>query len=256
MASLKAVKGLNKKVASATDVTDTLGGGSPIPCGVHKAKIISNYLKEYDSGAMALHLEFKLLELDDRRFNTTLWVTGSDGKVTSEYNGKVSPKRGYLLADALALIATDMEAGLFDDLDEEEKVFEVREDGKDVKRKFTSLTELNGVVVLLGIVSRESYKRAKNEASGEYEDTDDIVTDTSIKAVFNEDEFTVSELSKELKEPEFITQFEDKYEGVTVIPMSEAQIKKHEKAKRSSGGSVRNASVGGKSRGNRRLLNR
>lgn len=205
-----------KKPKNLEKPQDSVGSFAPLPSDVYPGTVTAAYAQESkqdDSEATAVRLE---ITLDTgRKVTGTHWVTGKDGNVYSEVQGKKKYKQGYLFMDSLALIATEGEAGILD-LDTDEIVVKVKRDGKEENEKVESFTELLGVKVQVGIISTTKYKQ--NFVDGEYVDTDETITLPEMTVIFDEEGFTLNELEAEAEEPEFIEEWRKTWQGKTREP--------------------------------------
>lgn len=201
-----------KKAKGVKKPGDSVGGYQPIPSDIYTLTVTGAYgVDSTKSDAQAVRLEVKIKELD-RKLTATHWFSGADGQVTSTYNDKVSYKKGYLILDALALLATEGEFGLTD-LETEPKVIKVKRDGKEVNETVDSFPELIGFTFKAGLIDSLAYKQ--NQVDGVYVDTEEVVHDTQWHTIFDEDGFTLTELENEAEEPEFQAKWLEAWKGKT-----------------------------------------
>lgn len=223
-----------KKPKNMAKPEDSVGGFAPLASDVYSGTVTAAYAvesKSEDSEALAVKLE---VTLDTgRKVTNQVWVTGADGNVYSEYEGKKRYKAGYLLIDSLALIATEGEAGILD-LETEEIIVKVKRDGNEVNEKVQSFFDLIGAKVQVGIISTTKYKQ--NFVDGEWIETEETITLPEISQIFSEDGFTLNELEAEAEEPEFINEWLKTWKGKTREP----------KAKEAPKGKRKNTSEEGK----------
>ena len=197
-------------------------GGFIRPSGVYKAVVEMAYGQNSESSdSQAMVLQFKLE--DGSKLYSKLWMVGSDGNVFSEKTPGVKKyRKDYLLADALASFATDGEEDLFS-LETEELKIQVTRDSKKVNTVVDSFFDLVGLEVQLGLIATERYKQ--NFVDGKYDETDEIIVDSKIDAIFDEEGFTLNELENEdgPDTPTFIEEWKKVWTGKTrkVAPKKE-----------------------------------
>ena len=223
---------------------DTLGGGSPITSGVYPAKITAMYGITSDKGALSVQMEATITdgEFKDRKLYSRAYCVNQNGETFYERENKKHHYAGYLIADAVALIATDLEYGLLD-LEDEERTVKVREDGKDVERRVPMFVEALGAEIQIGVVRANKYKQVQTDDG--YKDTDEVVQTTEWEHIFNIDGFTIAELQKEAEEPEFIEQWLERWEG------KEKQLPKKKTPAKSAGASGSRSRASSSDRGSR-----
>ncbi len=191
---------------------DSLGGFTPLESDIYELKITAAYgVDSSKSDAQGIRIEAKI-QGTDRKIYETHWISSGEGKVTSEYNGKVTYKKGYLLMDALALLATEGEAGILE-LETEEKTIKMKRDGKDVNETVDSFPDLIGFEFKLGIVDALVYKQ--NNVDGEWKDTEEVEHRAQWHTLFDLDGFTLNELESEAEEPAFEAKWLAAWKGKT-----------------------------------------
>lgn len=193
-----------KRAKNIERPADTVGGFTARPSNIYDGTVELAYgYSSQSSDSQALKLQVKLL--DGSKFYGTLWFAGADGNVYSTNDKGVKKfKKGYLLADSLAIFATEGEADLFD-LETEPKTIKVKRDGKDVNETVESFPELEGLPIKLGLIQTEKYKQ--NFVDGEYINTDEIITVSELDQVFDEEGFTLNEWNDEADEPKFMDEW-------------------------------------------------
>lgn len=199
---------------------DTVGGFVVHDSGVYPAQVIRMFGVKAESGAIGVTLELNLF-LDENmpeqatRYNETIYVTNSDGEnfYTSSKDKKNYTNSGWLLIDALALFATNGEAGLADDLETEQIFIKRKVNDKEVNVETELYSELTGLDFMVGL--HKIQKPASKKVDGKWvEDAEaDPVTENRIDRVFNEEGFTILEIEKELDEPKFIDEWEKTWKG-------------------------------------------
>lgn len=216
---------------------DTLGGGTPILTGVYPAKITAMYGIMNDKGALSVQIEATISdgEFKDRKLYNRAYCVNANGETFYERDGKKHHYAGFLQADAIALIATDLEYGLLD-LEDEERTVKLREDGKDIEKRVPVFVEALGANVQIGVIRANKYKQKQTDDG--YVDTDEVYQTTEWDHIFNEDGFTVNEMQNEAEEPEFVEQWLERWEG------KEKQLpkKKESKSAGNSGSRTRSSS--------------
>lgn len=213
---------------------DTIGGNTPIESGVYDAEIKVAYGDETTNGAQKLIVEFELnVNGTTRKINKHLMVTDTKGKVAYETSdGTKKHYKGYLQADALALFATDLEAGILDELETSKTIIKDKDNNN---KTVEQLDELRGLKVKLGIVQTEMYKRV--QSGDEWVESDEIMVVPEIHTIFDEDGFTLNEAEEDAEEAVFIDQFLEAWKG---------KVRKAPEKKKEVLGGRTNASAGGK----------
>lgn len=205
---------------------DTIGGSAPLESDVYDATIKVAYGDETTNGAQKLVVEFEILkDGQERKLNKHFMITDKKGKITYESNGVKKYFKGYLQADALAMFATDLEAGILDDLETSKTVVS----GKDnTNKSVEQFDELRGLKVKLGIVQTEKWKQV--QVGENWEDTDELMVIPEIHTIFDEDGFTLNEAEEDAEEAVFIDEFLKAWKG----KVRKAPEKKQTKGGRSS----------------------
>lgn len=234
------------KTAKTEEVADRVGGGFIVhDTAVYPAKLIRAYGITSDRGSLGVVLEMNLFKdpNDDTkatRYNETLYVTDQNQNnfYTSTKDGKNYMNTGWLLVDALALFATDGEAGLAE-LDTEEIFIKRTKDGKEVNVKaeaYPEMTDLEFNVAMLKVS-----KPKQVQVDGKWQDTEDMIEVNEITKVFDAEGFTILEWQAEQAEPVFIDKWEKQWAGK--VKTLKAKITETKR----TGGSGR-SSAGGSSR--------
>lgn len=193
--------------------TDILGGGGgKIPSTVVPAKITAMYGIQSDKGALSIQVEGLVTDGDhkDRKIYSRLYCVNPDGETFYERDGKKRHYQGFLIADAIALCATEGELGLMD-LEEEELTIKVREDGKEVQKRAPVFVDCIGAEINVGLILTNKYKQVLSD--GKYVDTDEVIQTSEWDQIFDAEGFTVKELLDEAAEPVFIEQWLERWEG-------------------------------------------
>ena len=233
--------GLFDKVKTSTkteEVTDRVGGGFTIhESDVYDAVIKRMYAMTSDAGAIGVTLELDLFtdpESDKTtRFTKTVYVTDSEGN--NFYSGKEDKKymnSGWLLIDAIAVFATDGEAGL-GELETEEVFVKRQKDNAEITVTAEGYPEATDLEIKVGILKLNGPKQKK--VDGKWVDTDELQDSNELDRVFNVDGLTLLEWEGEKTNPEFMAKWVKQWQGKTkaVKPKTAPTAK--------TGGSGRNA---------------
>lgn len=218
----------NVKQTQTEAAKDTVGGFKVHESGVYPAEIIRMFGVQADTGSMGVTLELNLF-LDENnpehatRYNDTIYVTNSDGEnfYESKKDGKKYTNSGWLLIDALAIFATNGEAGL-GELETEDFFVKKTVDGKETNVKTEQYPEMAGLNFNVGLLKIQ--KPASKKVDGKWvEDASaDPVTSNTIDRVFNEEGFSLLEWEAEAEEPKFIEEWEKAWKGKTKIQKAKA----------------------------------
>ena len=213
--------GIFNKVKSTDKVEaakDTVGGYTVHETAVYPAKLARMYAHTADSGSIGVTLELDLFTNPDseetKRMTKTLYVTNSEGKnYYEDKNGKNQMNTNWLMADAIAVFATNGEAGL-GELETEEIFIKRTRDGAEVTEPVEAYPEVAGLDLNVAIMKVEGPKQKK--VDGKWKDTDEIQLTNEIDRIFNEEGFTLLEWEAgTLDEPEFINKWEKEWKGKT-----------------------------------------
>lgn len=203
--NIKTAKGIE-------EAEDTVGSGGALASNVYPMKLKNAYLHIADSGSQALATE---IEVEGNRIiRPTFYVTTKEGNNYYETkDGKKKYLQGYLIADALAMLATEGEAGI-GDLDTEQKTITVydSEKGGEVNKKVDAFVDLIGLEFNGGLLKVVKPKSTKNTDGTYTESKTETVEINELDKVFNEDGFTTIELQNGDEEPEFINRWLARWE--------------------------------------------
>ena len=185
------------------------GGNGPLPTGAYPATIKLAMLKESQAGALALELH---MEIQGKTVRETIYFTNRQQETFYTKNGKTFPLPGYTTVNDISLVTTGV---YIEDQDSEEKTVELYDfDAKtEVPKQVNCVTSMHGKTFIAGLYEEQTFKQAKNEATGKWEDTDELRQSNTINKVFNEDGFTVQELIAEADDPSFINDWKENYDG-------------------------------------------
>lgn len=228
----------NAKVAKDVEqVEDRVGGGfEPLESGVYLAVITNAYVIESSRGSSGVHLELKIPDEKDRIITQDIYITNTDGDTFYEKDGKNYYLQGYQTMDAIALITTDTPIL---EQDSETRTVEVynRETKTKERVKKEVLVDMLQAEINVGIIKAQRYKQVETSpGSGEYRDTDDLITYNEIDKIFDPEQgMTVNELMEEAEEAVFINQWLARWEG----KVKEARKKAAPPARKGAGGGAR-----------------
>lgn len=163
---------------------DVLGGGGVVfDSDVYDGTIKLAYYGAAQSGAkfLAVHIQ-----IGDREYRETMYVTNKAGQNYWEKDGKRNPLPGYTTANDLALMSTGYNLG-DSELGWEEKVVQLWDfDAKaEIPKKVIVATEMLGKPITVAILKQIEDKSKKNESTGEYEPTGETRETNTIDKVFH-----------------------------------------------------------------------
>lgn len=206
------------KSAKTEKAEDRLGGFVVHPSNVYDAEVVCMYGVKSDKGSLGVTVELDLFLDPDSdkpvRHTETIYVTNQNGE--NFYESKKDNRRymnsGWLLVDAIALFATNMEAGL-GELETEEFHYKRKKDGKEISVKTESYPEVVGLALQVGLL--KVVKPKQIQVDNEYVDVDtgETTESNTIDRIFNEEGFTIIEWEAEKEEPEFIDKWLKTWEG-------------------------------------------
>ena len=183
--------------------------GGPLPTGAYPAKIKLAMLKESQAGALALELH---LDIEGKTVRETIYFTNRQQETFYTKNGKNFPLPSYTTVNDISLVTTGT---YIEDQDTEKKTVELYDfDAKaEIPKQVNCVTSMHGKDLIVGLYEEQTFKQAKNESNGKWEDTDELRQANTINKVFNEDGFTVQELIAEADEASFINDWKENYDG-------------------------------------------
>ena len=205
------------KKAKTEAVEDRVGTGFVVhDTAVYPAQMIRAYGITSDRGSLGVVFEMNLFKDENNpdkatRYNETLYVTDAlRNNFYEAKDGKKYMNSGWLIADALAMFATEGEVGL-DELETEEIFIQKKKDGKDVNVTAELYPELNGLEFNVAILKIS--KPQQKQVDGVWKDTEDMREVNEISKVFDAEGFTLLEWQNELEAPVFIEQWEKQWKG-------------------------------------------
>ncbi len=198
-------------------VEDRLGGFQIRPTAIYDAIVNKMYTFKSSGGALAVVLEAGLF-LDpntdeETRFTQTFYVTNGEGEnFYTDSKGKERMNNSWVLVDALAMFATEGEAGLGELETEEFTIKRKDESGKEVQEIVDSFPEVEGLEIKLALMHVNKPKSQKVDGKWK-EIPDEFVEENTVDRIFDQDGFTILEWQAELAEPEFIHKWEKQWKG-------------------------------------------
>lgn len=204
---------LKKKDGVEETTQDRVGGGSfSLDSGVYPVIIDKAYLVNSTSSA-SVGVRIEATTGDGKVYKDTIYVTNKLGENTYlDKNSKPHYLPGFELVNNLSLIVTGKEIS---ELTPEDKVIEAYNAtlGRNAPTTVKMLMEFVGQSAIFGIVKTKKFKQAKNQVSGAYENTADIVENNELINVFNDAGFTALEIKAKVTEVTFINQFMEVYKA-------------------------------------------
>lgn len=197
---------------------DRLGGGfAAKESDIYHGKIKFAYATKSSGGAMGIVLSVALA--DNTEYRETLWITNKKGEnffLNKQDPTKKVPLPGFTVVDDICLVACEKPLS---DMDSEEKTINVYdfEAKRELPKSVDMLVELIGKDVALAIVKETVNKQAKNEATGEYEPTNETREQNVITKVFEPNsKFTVAEAREGADAPAFYDAWLERNKGKTI----------------------------------------
>ena len=203
---------LQKRADIVETTQDSLGGGSfVLNSGIYPAVINKAFLKNSSSSsAVAIEFEFGLPE--GKTHSETIWVTNGAGEnyYINKNTGKPTYLPGFESTSNIAIVAAGLELG---ELEPEDKVVEIY--NAELKKKAPTPVKmfmgLVGKELILGLQKTITFKQAKNQVTGKYEDTAETRETNEIVNVFTTSGFTALEFKAGATEVDFINKFKEVY---------------------------------------------
>lgn len=172
--------------ADITEDKDTLGGGGGkvFESDAYRGAITLAYLQKSKGGALGLFVTLKTEAGEE--IKQAIYLTSGDDKGNKNYYEKDGVKSylpGFNLGNSLALLTVGKEISA---LETETKVINLYnfESKAEVPTKVEMVTDLLGQEIIMGLVKQRANKNQKNEATGKYEPTADIVESNEIDKFF------------------------------------------------------------------------
>ena len=204
---------LGKQEGVVETTEDRVGGGSfVVDSGAYEAKIDKAYLV-ISTSSKAVGVKIEATLSNGKKFRDTIYVTNGEGKnIYINKDGKACYLPGFETVSNLAYVITGKELST---LSPEDKIVEVynAELKRNVPTTVKMLMELVGADVVLGIAKTKSFKQAKNDVSGKYENTAEIVEGNELINSFTMAGFTALELKAKATEVDFINKFMEVYKA-------------------------------------------
>lgn len=182
------------------EVTDRLGGFSPLDTDVYTGEIKMAYAGAADSGAQNVTL---VLALEGgREYRETIYVTNKKGEnffLNKDDSSKKVPLPGFTTVDDICLVASGMPLAEQPAEDKVVKVYDF-EARREVPKTVPMLTALLGQTVTLAIV-RQLENKSTKDSDGKYVPTAETREVNFIDKVFDtETKMTVVEARNEAEE--------------------------------------------------------
>ena len=185
-----------KKSEKAEATTDTLGGFKVYESDAYEAVVKMAYMGTAKSGAQFIGLQLTLQ--GDKEYREDLYFTNKDGENFYTKNNKDYILPGFQNIDELCLLTTGKG---FEDQETEEKIVKLYDSTQkaETNQSVQVLSEVIGQPVIVGIKKETSWKQVKNDATGQYEDTNEKRDTNQINKFFHADnQATVTEARQEL----------------------------------------------------------
>lgn len=193
---------------------ETLGGGKQLfSSDVYDATIKVAYMSQSRSGAIAINFEF---DINSTPYNETIYITNREKKnyyVTSKNTKAGLP--GFNLVNNICRVTLNKELSQL--ADPETKTLSIYDfESRDNKpTEVPVLMELLGQKLKLAISNSKTNKNVK-DGSGKYVPSNEIINVNKIEHVFNTNGCNVTEIDKNITEPEFMNLWLNKYKGIEI----------------------------------------
>lgn len=208
---------LLKKMVVADDIaneTDSVGTGSYIwESGLYKAKVDMAYIKEADSGAVAVVLH--LTNDKGQTLKSDQWIQSGKAKGLKNYyevKGEKHYLPGFERVNSLALLALGKP---LNELDTDEKTINLYDytQKKEVPKAVEVITELLDQEIVVGVIKQIVDKSAKQD-DGSYVPTGETREENEIDKFFRaEDNLTTAEILAQETVGQFITTWSERWDG-------------------------------------------
>ena len=190
---------------------DVLGGGR-LDSATYDMTLNTTYLDQSKHGATSVNIE--ATSSDGRKFKHTLWVTNRKGENFFEGQNGKQYLPGFNIANAIALLGGGYPISEMETETKSIKVYDFEKSAEVLKDKEV-ITALDGVQVKLGILKVIEDKNA-DDGTGTWVPTGETREVNDIDKVFDiETGMTVAEIRTGAEEPEFLTKWQDKWNGQT-----------------------------------------
>lgn len=172
---------------------DRIGGFQPLTTDIYTGPVKAFYAGESAGGAKNVTV---IVDVGGKEYRETIYVTNKKGEnffLNKQDNTKKVPLPGFTTINDMVLVTCEKQLA---DLDFEEKTIKVYdpEAKKELPKAVPMAVEMIGKVVSLGIQQVLESKKVKNDATGEYEATEEERTINTIAKVFHtESHMTVPE---------------------------------------------------------------
>lgn len=198
---------------------DRLGGGSYLaPSGAEEYKVEMAYTTVAQSGAIAVNLILN----GPHTLRFTEYVTSGTAKgcktsYTKKSDGKEYDLPGFQKMNGLAMLTAGKPLSALTPTDRVIKLYDY-DAGKEVDTKVKAFEEMLNTKVIAGILHKIVNKQDKNDATGKYEDINEMREINEIDKFFCAREEAYGKTLTEIKgnsDAEFLQSWKEKNNGVT-----------------------------------------
>lgn len=205
---------------------EKLGGSFSWETGVYDTAISMVYLNQSASEAVSFNVVLKNSE--GKELEEAFWIKSGNAKGNKTFytkNGKDFPLPGYSVANSLCVAATGQSlAKNMETIDKKTiQVYDPAE-GKKVSKERPVLVPLLGLKVKVAVQQILEFKQRKNDATGEYENTEETRTVNECKFFGNSDGQTTEEILKG-SPAEMFDKWSGKYAGQVLDKTSNKKAK-------------------------------
>lgn len=207
-------KDLESKLEGVEEQQDRLGGQYTLESGVYDGTMKLAYIT--DSSRSKSKCLTTVIDVNGFELTTRTWFLNGEGEPTYSRNGKTAMLPGYELINDMHLVTTGVAISEATVEDKTIKVWDSDAQGE-IDKNLPVVTSMLGKPITIAVLKVIENKTAKNESTGEYENTAEKRTVNEIDKVFHtESRKTVVELMKKVDLPLdklFITKWGDKNSG-------------------------------------------
>ena len=142
---------------------DRVGGGfERYPTDIYVGKITHAFLGQWDSGAK--YFDLAIVMDDGKKYQQKITITNSKGDNFWTKEGKNYPLPGFTILDDLAQTTAGVDAS---ELDTEERIIMVKDNGQDVQKSVEMIVQLVGERTAFALQRKITTKMEK-DAEGKY----------------------------------------------------------------------------------------
>ena len=203
----------NLKTDDLEESTDRVGGGfEALPTDIYELSIKAMYAGQSEGGAQNVTI---LGEINSKEYRETVYITNKKGEnyfLDKDDKKKKIPLPGFTVIEDICLLTTG--DGLSDQ-DTETKALKVYnpKERKEVLTDVEVISRTIGAKVKVAITRTKQFKQEKGD-SGEYKDTDKVITVNNIDKVMSaDDDRTVVEYRQEIETAEFAKTWLERFQG-------------------------------------------